>query len=72
MKNQFLLKGYYLKFFFLSQSFFDRIFLFFRSKFFFESKNFFNQKIKINPISIKKIFHTKKENLGAKKYLGSK
>ena len=34
---------------------------FFGWNFFFESKNFFNEKIKINPISIKKIFHIKKK-----------
>ena len=35
--------------------------IFFGWNFFFESKNFFNEKIKINPISIKKIFHIKKK-----------
>ena len=34
---------------------------FFGWNFFFESKNFFNEKIEINPISIKKIFHIKKK-----------
>ena len=67
MKNQFLLKGYYLKFFFEPKFFFlDRIF------FFFESQKFFDRKIKINPNLTKKIFHIKKKKLRPKKDLGSK